>query len=231
MEKHKILYAEDDETIAFLTKDSLVPHYEVTQCSNGEEALDVFKSEKFDLCVFDIKMPKLDGFALVSEIRKINQEIPILFISAKTLKEDRIKGLKLGADDYLIKPFSIEELILKIEIFLRRSFKKQSVPSTVFEIGSYQFDSTNYTLSKNEKTISLTRRESELLEYFVIHQNKVIKREDILREIWGDDDYFMGRSLDVFISRLRKFFSKEDGIFIENLRSIGFRFHVKKEPH
>lgn len=230
MEKHKILYAEDDETIAFLTKDSLEPHYEVTQCSNGEEALDVFKSEKFDLCVFDIKMPKLDGFALVSEIRKINQEIPILFISAKTLKEDRIKGLKLGADDYLIKPFSIEELILKIEIFLRRSFKKQSVPSTIFEIGSYQFDSTNYTLSKNEKTISLTRRESELLEYFVIHQNKVIKREDILREIWGDDDYFMGRSLDVFISRLRKFFSKEDGIFIENLRSIGFRFHVKKEP-
>jgi len=226
MAKYKILYAEDDETIAFLTQDSLEPHYEVTHCINGESALDYFRNGDFDICLFDIMMPKLDGFELAQEVRKLNAEIPIIFISAKTLKEDRIRGLKIGADDYLVKPFSIEELILKIEIFLKRSQKKLSASSQNYQIGRFEFDSKNYTLLCNGGTISLTQRESELLKYFVQNKNSVLKREDILKALWGDDDYFMGRSLDVFISRLRKIFADEPAISIENLHGIGFKFRV-----
>lgn len=226
MSKLKILYAEDDETIAFLTQDSLEPQYQVVYCSNGEEALQAFKNEKFDICLFDIMMPKMDGFELASEIRKLNAEIPILFISAKTLKEDRIKGLKIGADDYLIKPFSIEELMLKIEIFLKRSQKKTAPENLIYKIGNSQFDTNNYTVTSQNNTVSLTQREAELLNYFFEHKNTVLKREEILKALWGEDDYFMGRSLDVFISRLRKIFAEDDAVKIENLHGIGFKFRV-----
>lgn len=226
MSKSKILYAEDDETIAFLTQDSLEPQYQVVYCSNGEEALQAFKNEKFDICLFDIMMPKMDGFELASEIRKLNAEIPILFISAKTLKEDRIKGLKIGADDYLIKPFSIEELMLKIEIFLKRSQKKTAPENLIYKIGNSQFDTNNYTVTSQNNTVSLTQREAELLNYFFEHKNTVLKREEILKALWGEDDYFMGRSLDVFISRLRKIFAEDDAVKIENLHGIGFKFRV-----
>lgn len=227
MKKYKILYAEDDETIAFLTQDNLEPNYEVIRCSNGLDALNCFQSQEFDICLFDIMMPKMDGFELAEQIRKINTEIPILFISAKTLKEDRLKGLKLGADDYLVKPFSIEELILKIEIFLKRSHKNSQTNSTHLKIGKFDFDSKNYTVQKDGKQINLTQRESELLKYFVENKNQVLKREEILKALWGDDDYFMGRSLDVFISRLRKIFAEEPNIAIENLHGIGFKFRVE----
>src|SRR5690554_6941654 len=226
MSKSKILYAEDDETIAFLTQDSLEPQYQVVYCSNGEEALQAFKNEEFDICLFDIMMPKMDGFELASEIRKLNAEIPILFISAKTLKEDRIKGLKIGADDYLIKPFSIEELMLKIEIFLKRSQKKTAPENLIYKIGNSQFDTNNYTVTSQNNTVSLTQREAELLNYFFEHKNTVLKREEILKALWGEDDYFMGRSLDVFISRLRKIFAEDDAVKIENLHGIGFKFRV-----
>ena len=226
MSKSKILYAEDDETIAFLTQDSLEPQYQVVYCSNGEEALQAFKNEKFDICLFDIMMPKMDGFELASEIRKLNAEIPILFISAKTLKEDRIKGLKIGADDYLIKPFSIEELMLKIEIFLKRSQKKTAPENLIYKIGNSQFDTNNYTVTSQNNTVSLTQREAELLNFFFEHKNTVLKREEILKALWGEDDYFMGRSLDVFISRLRKIFAEDDAVKIENLHGIGFKFRV-----
>jgi len=226
MSKLKILYAEDDETIAFLTQDSLEPQYQVVYCSNGEEALQAFKNEKFDICLFDIMMPKMDGFELASEIRKLNAEIPILFISAKTLKEDRIKGLKIGADDYLIKPFSIEELMLKIEIFLKRSQKKTAPENLIYKIGNSQFDTNNYTVTSQNNTVSLTQREAELLNFFFEHKNTVLKREEILKALWGEDDYFMGRSLDVFISRLRKIFAEDDAVKIENLHGIGFKFRV-----
>jgi len=224
--KYRILYAEDDETIAFLTQDSLQPNYEVVHCADGKSALEMFKSDSFDICLFDIMMPKLDGFELAQEIRALNSEIPIIFISAKTLKEDRIKGLKIGADDYLVKPFSIEELILKIEIFLKRTQKNNS-ESYLPKVGKYIFDSKNYKLSNASEIITLTQRESELLKYFIDHKNKVVKREEILKALWGDDDYFMGRSLDVFISRLRKIFSDDDSVSIENLHGIGFRFYGK----
>lgn len=162
-------------------------------------------------------------------IRNKNSDIPIIFISAKSLKEDRIKGLKIGADDYLVKPFSIEELILKIEIFLKRS-RKIDVQSSNYTVGSFSFDPKNYILQdKNGKEVSLTQRESDLLLLFIKNKNSVLKRQEILNAIWGDDDYFMGRSLDVFISRLRKIFSDEESIAIENIHGVGFRFAEKTD--
>jgi DNA-binding response OmpR family regulator len=228
MKNFKILYTEDDETLAFLTKDNLEQSgYEVNHCINGKLGLDAFKNEDFDICIFDIMMPKMDGFELASEVRKIDVDVPIIFLSAKTLKEDRIKGLRLGADDYLVKPFSIEELILKIEVFLKRSQKNSKVDKSVYEIGKYQFDTKNFILFNEEEKVGLTQREAELLKLFLDNKNLVLKREKILTALWGTDDYFMGRSLDVFISRLRKILSGEKGITIENLHGIGFRFTME----
>ncbi|MCY0970592.1 response regulator transcription factor [Chryseobacterium wangxinyae] len=226
MEKSKILYAEDDKTIAFLIEDSLESYYEIEHYGDGKSALEAFNSKDFDICLLDIMMPEMNGFDLAEQIRSKNSEIPIIFISAKALKEDRIKGLKIGADDYLVKPFSIEELILKIEIFLKRSKKTES-SAPKYTVGKYNFDPKNYTLQNSEKTVTLTQRESELLLYFIRHKNSVLKRQDILKAIWGDDDYFMGRSLDVFISRLRKVLATEENIVIENIHGIGFRFSEK----
>jgi len=226
MTKYKILYAEDDETLAFLTKDNLEQHYDVTHCADGDAALSAFKSDQFDVCILDIMMPKMDGFDLAEKIRKINSDVPIIFLSAKTLKEDRIKGLRLGADDYLVKPFSIEELLLKIEVFLKRSHKNTITDKSIYTVGTYQFDSKNYLVFNDVEKISLTQRESDLLKLFLDNKNVVLKREAILKSLWGDDDYFMGRSLDVFISRLRKILANEKGIAIENLHGIGFKFSV-----
>lgn len=227
MSKFKILYAEDDETLAFLTKDNLEQNYNVSHCADGKEALELFKKEIFDICIFDIMMPKMDGFELAESVRKLNSDVPIIFLSAKTLKEDRIKGLRIGADDYLVKPFSIEELQLKIEIFLKRSQKTVSQEITNYTVGKYQFDNKNFIVFNDEEKISLTQRESDLLKLFLDNKNVVLKREEILKSLWGDDDYFMGRSLDVFISRLRKILANEKEIAIENLHGIGFRFSVK----
>lgn len=220
-----ILYTEDDATLAFLTKDNLEQnHYVVTHCENGKSGIETFKKSKFDICILDIMMPKMDGFELAIQIRKLNKDIPIIFLSAKILKEDRIKGLRLGADDYLVKPFSIEELLLKIDIFLRRCGKNNPIEKTTHEIGKFLFDTKNFILFNENEKISLTERESELLKLFVENKNIVLKREQILNSLWGDDDYFMGRSLDVFISRLRKILINENVISIENVHGIGFRF-------
>jgi DNA-binding response OmpR family regulator len=228
MSNFKILYTEDDQTLAFLTKDNLEQNsYNVTHCPDGKSGLESFKNEDFDICIFDIMMPKMDGFELAAEIRKLNTDIPIIFLSAKTLKEDRIKGLRLGADDYLVKPFSIEELILKIEVFLKRSQKNNKSEKSIYEIGKYQFDIKNFILFNTDEKIGLTQREAELLKLFLDNKNSVLKREQILTKLWGTDDYFMGRSLDVFISRLRKILANEEGISIENLHGIGFRFNTK----
>ncbi|MBE8727014.1 response regulator transcription factor [Flavobacterium hungaricum] len=227
MSTFKILYAEDDETLAFLTKDNLEQNnYEVIHCSDGKSALETFQNDSFDICIFDIMMPKMDGFELAESIRKIDLDVPIIFLSAKTLKEDRIKGLRLGADDYLVKPFSIEELLLKIEIFLKRSQKNIPAVKTIYEVGKYQFDTKNFILFNDQEKVGLTQREAELLKLFLDHKNSVLKREQILTSLWGTDDYFMGRSLDVFISRLRKILADEKGITIENLHGIGFRFSI-----
>jgi DNA-binding response OmpR family regulator len=226
--QYKILYVEDDETLAYLTKDSLSLHnFEVVHFDNGEDAMQNFATHAYDICVLDIMVPKKDGFEIAKAIRQFNNEIPIIFLSAKTLKEDRIMGLKIGADDYLVKPFSIEELVLKLEIFLQRS-KKNTAEQKMYIVGKYQFDAVNYEVILDGEKTSLTQREADLLTLFIQNPNKVLKREEILKSLWGTDDYFMGRSLDVFISRLRKILVKDTRIVIENLHGIGFRFGVRE---
>ena len=199
--------------------------YEVVHCVNGAIAFEVFKNEKFDLCIFDVMLPEMDGFTLAENVRKKDQQIPILFLTAKSLKEDRIHGLRLGGDDYLTKPFSIEELILKIEIFLRRSrvFEAPTQEQELF-VGLYKYLPLEYQLIKDSNVRILTQRESELLDFLLKNKNKVIKRSVILESLWGEDDYFMGRSLDVFISRLRKYLSEDPAIKIDNIHGIGFKF-------
>ncbi len=221
--KKKILYVEDDNTLAFLTADNLEQEYEVAHYDNGSAAFEAFKQEAFDLCILDVMLPEMDGFELAAAIRERDVEVPIIFLSAKTLKEDRIKGLRLGADDYLVKPYSMEELTLKIEVFLQRSQKKPAVKNSTYTIGDFVFDSVNYAITRKGETTQLTEREAALLQLFMEHKNTVLKREVILTAIWGTDDYFMGRSMDVFISRLRKIFKDDDRIRIENIPRVGFK--------
>ena len=226
MNKKKILYVEDDETLGFLTADSLESQYDVAHFTNGQAGFDAFCNDEFDLCVLDVMLPDMDGFEIAAAIRKRNQEIPIIFLSAKTMKEDRIKGLKLGADDYLVKPYSIEELILKIEIFLNRSQKTIEKTQTKYTLGSFEFEFENYALINDKKQITLTEREASLLKLFLDNANTVLKREKILTSLWGNDDYFSGRSLDVFISRLRKILKEETTVKIENIPRIGFKMVI-----
>lgn len=221
--KKKILYAEDDNTLAFLTADNLEQHYDVVHFDNGKAAFDAFKQDDFDLCILDVMLPQMDGFELAAAIRERDVEVPIIFLSAKTLKEDRIKGLRLGADDYLVKPYSMEELILKIEVFLQRSQKQTPQKNSIFTLCDFTFDAVNYTISKNGKETQLTEREAALLQLFIENKNTILKREKILTSIWGTDDYFMGRSMDVFISRLRKIFKDDNRIRIENIPRVGFK--------
>jgi DNA-binding response OmpR family regulator len=224
MSKKKIFYVEDDETLAFLTSDNLEDLYEVHHFSNGKTAIENFDKQSFDICILDVMLPQMDGFEITAEIRKRNAEIPIIFLSAKTLKEDRIKGLKLGGDDYLVKPYSIEELKLKIEIFLNRSSKTISKQVTEYEFEEFVFEPLNYCIKSPKETVKLTEREADLLKLFLDNKNTVMRREDILIKLWGSDDYFLGRSLDVFISRLRKIFKENPSIKIENIPRIGFKF-------
>jgi DNA-binding response OmpR family regulator len=228
MSRKKILYVEDDNTLAFLTADNLEQHYTVEHFSDGKEAFEAFKVNSYDLCILDVMLPEMDGFELAAAIRERNVEIPIIFLSAKTLKEDRIKGLRLGADDYLVKPYSIEELILKIEVFLQRSQKQAMAKAVTYTIGAFTFDPKNYALTKEGETTMLTERESALLKLFLDNKNSTLKREVMLKELWGTDDYFMGRSMDVFISRLRKIFRDDESIRIENIPRIGFKLVVKE---
>lgn len=224
--KPKILYVEDDLNLGFVTQDNLqLNGLDVHHCENGDEALKVFKNESFDLCVLDVMLPKLDGFALARYIRRENKEVPILFLTAKSLKSDKIEGLKLGADDYITKPFSIEELILKIEIFLKRSkIVRPRLEQNQFEISSYQFDFSLLELKHEKEARTLTFKEAELLRFFASHRNEVLKREFITKSIWGDDDYFSGRSMDVFISRLRGYLKHDANIEIKNVHGVGFLF-------
>jgi DNA-binding response OmpR family regulator len=227
MTKKKIFYVEDDETLAFLTSDNLEDLYEVHHFSNGKKAIENFDKQEFDICILDVMLPQLDGFEITTEIRKKNSEIPIIFLSAKTLKEDRIKGLKLGGDDYLVKPYSIEELKLKIEIFLNRSSKSIAKQITEYEFEEFIFEPLNFCVKSKKETVKLTERETDLLKLFLNNKNIVLRREEILTKLWGGDDYFLGRSLDVFISRLRKIFKDNSNIKIENIPRIGFKFILK----
>lgn len=224
MMKAHLLYVEDDESLGFVTRDSLeMEGYQVTHFSEGKSAVEAIPNHQFDLCILDVMLPEIDGFTIAEEIRKYDTQVPIIFLTARSLKEDRIRGLKIGADDYMTKPFSIEELILKIEIFLRR--RTISTPSTAskFLLGEYEFDHPNLTLHLNGDAKTLTQREADLLKLFAEQPNQVIKRSDILEKLWGEDDYFLGRSLDVFISRLRKYLKQDESLKIENIHGVGFR--------
>lgn len=224
----KILYVEDDPNLGFVTKDNLeLNDYEIVHCTDGLKGWQAFESNHCDLCVLDVMLPELDGFSLAQRIRKADAQVPILFLTARSLQEDKLHGLRLGGDDYLTKPFSMEELILKIEIFLSRSTRKINVMSETndTQIGTYLFDFQKLTLKNASQTHTLTYREAEVLRYLAKRPNEVIKRNDMLKAIWGDDDYFMGRSLDVFISRLRKYLSADASLKIEGIHGVGFRLN------
>ncbi|MFY0651625.1 MAG: response regulator transcription factor [Cyclobacteriaceae bacterium] len=226
-ERRKILLVEDDPSLGFVIKDNLaINNFDVVLCTDGEKAVDAFASQDFELCILDIMLPKLDGFSVAENIRTVNQEIPIIFLSAKSLSEDKLHGFKLGADDYITKPFSMEELLCRIEVFMKRSVKAKE--STVWQIGEYSFNSDEISLKHQDQSIQLTRRESEILLFLCKNKNAVVKREEILMKIWGDDDYFKGRSLDVFISKLRKYLSNDPKVDIANYHGIGFKLEVNQ---
>ncbi len=227
--KTKILYVEDDIYLSYVTKDNLeLKGYAIVWVKDGVEALEAFREETFDLCILDIMLPRLDGFSVAEAIRKENQDIPILFLSAKTLKEDKIKGFTLGGDDYITKPFSIEELVLKIEVFLKRSKVQQTeTHSSIAELGKFYFDFDNLELSDRETATRLTLREAELLHLFCQNKNKLLKKEEILNSLWKDDSYFLSRSLDVFVSRLRKLLKNDQRLKIETIHGVGFVFRVE----
>ena len=220
-----IFYVEDDETLSFVTKDNLeLQGFKITHCSDGKSALQLIKNDlsEMDLCILDVMLPEVDGFELARKIR----QIPILFLTAKSLKEDRINGLKIGADDYITKPFSIEELILKIEVFLKRSRIHSNHTASLFDIGKYSFDYKNLQLTLADHSKTLTQKEADLLKLFVENKNEVLKRSHILETVWGEDDYFLGRSLDVFISRLRKYLSEDDTLILKNIHGVGFKLNI-----
>ncbi|MBP7184021.1 MAG: response regulator transcription factor [Saprospiraceae bacterium] len=228
--KAHLLYVEDDESLSFVTRDNLeLQGYLITYCADGAQALDVIKTQTFDLCILDVMLPEVDGFTIAKEIRKTNQEVPIIFLTAKSMKEDRIQGLKLGADDYLTKPFSIEELVLKIEIFLRRNRINPSSNAerqNIYSIGKYTFNHKNLELKCDEMVETLTQKEADLLRLLLENKNEVIKRSIILETLWGEDDYFLGRSMDVFISRLRKYLRFDPTVKIENIHGVGFKLKI-----
>ena len=229
MEKN-ILYVEDDPSLSFVTIDNLsLKGYKVFHAPTAEEGLQIFQENAIDLCILDIMLPNMNGFELSKKIRTVHKEVPILFLSAKSLTEDRITGFKTGADDYIVKPFHIEELCHKIEIFLKRHKISSTPTSTIFQLGKlYSFDYKNMTLS-GSKERKLTQKEAELLLYFIKNHKQVVSRKNILETLWGKDDYFLGRSLDVFISRLRKYLVEDPDIQLENRHGIGFIFSYSKD--
>jgi len=219
----RILLVEDDPSLGFVIKDNLgMKGYEVTLCSDGEEGQRTFQQQLFDLCIFDVMMPKKDGFSLAQTVREKNQNVPILFVTAKTMLEDKIAGFTAGGDDYIIKPFSMEELCLRIEVFLRRSNSAVPVDQT-FQLGQFSFDSHNFVLTHTSGSKTLTQKEAEVLRLLCQNTDRVLKREEILKAVWGDDDYFMGRSMDVFISKLRKYLKEDPAVQIVNYHGVGFR--------
>lgn len=225
----KIMLVEDDQTLNFIIKDNLEQNgYVVTAAEDGESAIKLFNAEKFSLCLLDVMLPKKDGFTLAKEIRALNDHVPIIFLTARSMTEDKIMGLTIGGDDYITKPFSMEELLLKIRIFLKRSLNvgETSNEQNFYKVGRFNFYFDSLILDCAGERKTLTYKEAELLRYFCDNPNKVLSRSDILIQVWGSDDYYLGRSLDVFISRLRKYLSSDENIKILNLHGIGFRFNA-----
>lgn len=227
--KASVLLVEDDQNLGFVIQDALKRKgFAVHLCRDGKEGLKQFNEHAYDLCVLDVMLPQKDGFSLAEDIRSINAEVPIVFLTAKSQTEDRIAGFKAGGDDYLTKPFSHEELILRIEAILRRTHGRQEDPRNRerFELGDYTFDHRNLTLIHPSEERKLTKKEAEVLRLLCMHQDQVLPRELVLNMVWGDDTYFLGRSLDVFISRLRKYLKMDQNVRIVNVHGVGFKLQV-----
>lgn len=226
----QILLAEDDLDFGSILQQYLQLHsFQVTWAKNGVEAFEIFQKNNFEICVLDVMMPKLDGFSLAEKIIVLQPETPFVFLTARNQKEDKIKGLRLGADDYIVKPFEVDELILRLQNILKRSqkttIKQQQI---IIEIGSYNFDTQTLLLMHKKKTQRVTEKESLLLQFLYKNKNQLVKREEILKAVWGNDDFFSGRSMDVFISRLRKYFVEDSSIKIESIRGVGLEFKIKR---
>ena len=224
--KRRILLVEDDASMGFLLVDFLDNNgFEITLATDGKKGLELFTAHHFDLCILDVMLPGIDGFALASEIKQTNAAVPFIFLTARSMKPDKMKGFALGADDYVTKPYSFEELKMRIDVFLRRRKIIEEAPKEAIIIGKYNFDYANLDLSINGTSKGLTQREADILYYLAARPNQVIRRSDILEDIWGKDDYFYGRSLDVFISRLRKYLNEDPDIAIENVHSVRFKLN------
>lgn len=222
----KILLVEDDPSLGFVIKDNLtLKGFDVTLCDNGADGFQTFQDKPFDLCILDVMMPRQDGFSLAKDIREKDKQVPILFVTAKSMLEDKIAGFESGGDDYIVKPFSMEELLLRIGVFLRRSNPTNGREEN-FNIGAFSFNFTNLTLHHTSGSKILTHKEAEVLKLLCENKNRVLKREEILKAVWGDDDYFLGRSMDVFISKLRKYLKEDSSVQIVNYHGVGFRLEV-----
>lgn len=228
MNNAKILYLEDEISLGKITNDILVKNgFTVEWIQDGKKGLAAFNENSYSICVVDIMMPGLDGYSFVKEIRKTNKNIPVLFLTARSLTEDVVKGFEIGGNDYLKKPFSIEELIVRINSLLQRTPKAHEEEESDFTIGKYTFNHATMELLSDTKKIVLTNLENELLHRLILHKNTVLERQKVLIELWGDDTFFNARSMDVFITKLRKYFSDDETISIVNIRGIGYKMIVK----
>jgi len=224
MDKIRILVVEDDPNLGQILSDYLrLKKYNPTLCGDGLAGLEKFKEQDFDLCLLDIMMPKMDGFTLAREIRNLNKEIPIIFLTAKSMKEDTIEGLKIGADDYITKPFSMEELLLRINAVLRRTFKDKNHPKNILHFGKSVLDFNKQILTIQNEDIKLTNKESQLLRLLCQNKNEILDRSAALKMIWRDDSYFNARSMDVYITKLRKYLKKDPSISIQTVHGEGFK--------
>ena len=230
MEKQRILLCEDEESLGMLLREYLqAKGYDAELYLDGESGYKAFVKGHFDMCLLDVMMPKMDGFSLAREIRIVNQEVPIIFLTAKNLKDDILEGFKLGADDYLTKPFSMDELVYRMEAIMRRVRGKNQKVQTVYQIGKFTFDTQRQILSFGDEQTKLTTKESELLALLCSHSNEVLERELALKTIWIDDNYFNARSMDVYITKLRKHLRADDRIEINNVHGKGYRLIVPEE--
>lgn len=226
--KIKILFVEDDENLGFVTKDNLEElGYDVSWEKDGVAGLSAFEEHNFDLCVFDVMLPLMDGFTMASKIRTTNKSTPILFLTAKSLDQDKIKGFNLGGDDYVTKPFNIELLHLRIQALYKRSNPFENIEQNVFNIGNLTFNYNNQTISQGEESEKLSNKEAEIFRLLCVHKNKVLSREVALTTIWGENDYFKGRSMDVFVARLRKVLKMDDSLEITTVHGKGFQLNEK----
>ncbi|MFI5134689.1 MAG: response regulator transcription factor [Chitinophagales bacterium] len=222
----KILLVEDDRSLSRVIKDYLaLSQFDVTVCEDGASGLTEFMSKPFDLCIIDVMLPKMDGYTLVEKMRTSNKTMPVLFLTSKSAKEDRIKGFTKGGDDFITKPFDIEELVLRINVFLKRSGNQNT--EKIFHFGKCAFDYSNYQLAVKDRKQKLTEKEAEILRVLCMNRHRVMPREEMLQMVWGRNDYFLGRSMDVYISKLRKYLLPDTSVEIENHHGIGFKLNEK----